>query len=407
MHESFPKIGNEKDVVVDERTGREVVFLTCPDRMDTLYYPTCRSWTRDGRYMLLESDRPRPDGTSRPLERQLLAADAETGDLLWLATLEVESTSAYGPNHLRISSQYHADYCPQTHRIVYYDMTGHRLYLLDLGTGERRPLWHMTSGTIGDPPSIAEDGSRIVFYAAHPGPPETDWFTGETFTIYALDLEPASGEPRGRPYVITSYAARKGANYVENPRDRIHINHCQVNPANPDEVSYAHEYGGSPADGSRAKSRLWFTRVDGGGEGPLTPTPAGRWHTHEVWGPLGEWIYYVDGGDVARIHVASRRIEKITDGMEPRASHLTVSRDEATVVVDSFTSLGEDGDGNTVYPLVTVDVATGRSEVLAGQAGGQGHPRHPHPNLSPCGTKVGFTVAVGAKNSRAAFVRLR
>lgn len=135
-------------------------------------------------------------------------ADTQTGDLFWLATLEVEDTAKYGPGHVRVASNYHADYAPAVHRVVYYDMMGHHLYLLDLNTGRREPLFTMKSGTIGDPPSIAADGSRVVFYAAQAGPAENEWYCGRTFTIFGLDVDAASGKAKGRPYVISSYAAQ-------------------------------------------------------------------------------------------------------------------------------------------------------------------------------------------------------
>jgi len=399
------KIGNEREIVTDARTGRRVVFLTDARYVDTLYYPTCRSWTRDGRFMLIESIRPRPDGTTHPLERQLLMADTRTGDLYWLATLEVENTAKYGKAHLRISSMYHADYAPGNETIVYYDMTGHHLYVLDLKTGRTRELLHMTTGTIGDPPSIAADGSRVVFYVAHPGPPETDLLLGRTYTIYGLDLDPDTGRPKGKPYIITSYTARKGPRYSRNKADVILVNHCQVNPKDPDLIAYAHEYGGVRSDGSPHMARMWITRVDGGGKGPLTLTPAGSWHTHEVWGPLGEWLYFVDTGQVARIHAATRRIEHITKTMQPRACHLTVSPDERKVVVDTLQGFGQAPDGNPIGAIILVDVATGKTEPLAVQPAGQAHPRHPHPNFSPDGKKVGFTVACG-RTSRVAYVEI-
>jgi Tol biopolymer transport system component len=406
LPETFIHIGNERETITDEQTGREIVFLTGPEYVDTLYYPTCRSWTKDGRFLLLESERPRPDGSHKPLERQLLMADVETGDLYWLATLDVENTVQYGDRHLRMSSQFHADYCPDKNRIVYYDMTGHNLYLLDLATGHTEHLYHMSSGTIGDPPSIAEDGSRVVFYAGHPGPPETDWFTGRTFTIYALDLDRETGKAKGEPYVITSYTARKGKSYRENPRDTIHINHCQINPADPDEIGYAHEYGGSPTDGSVAKARIWFTRVDGSDDGPLTLTPVGRWHTHEVWGPLGEWMYYVDSGEVVRINAQTREIEMLTNNMQPRATHIAVSRDEKVVVADAFSGMGTAPDGNPLSGVVRVDVETGKTELLAVQPYHRSHPRHTHPNISPDGSKVGITAAC-RNTSRVGYIELR
>lgn len=416
----FTKVGNEREITLDRETNNSVIFLSSPEYTSTIFYPTCRTWTRDGRFVLFESERPAPGqaaprsvrvnfgaaGTRRYTERQLMAVHVATGDQFHLATLGVEEADNYGAGHLNVSSQFHADYAPLAERIVYYDMTGHHLYTLDLRTGRTREIWHMKDGTIGDPPSISEDGTRIVFYAGHPGPPENDWFRGDTFTIYGLDLDPVTGDPKGRPYIITSYTSRKGPRYLKDPRDWMIINHCQINPRFPDVIGYAHQYGGHPSDGSYHHARIWVTNIDGSNEGPLVLTPAGRYHTHEVWGPTGEWMYYVDTREVARVHRTTRRVQAITSqGGATFANHITVSPDERTIVADTLSSEPFDADDNRMQPLLRIDIATGRTEVLTRQLVGRVHPRHAHPNFSPDGKNVAFTVAAG-KTSRIAVLPL-
>ena len=74
LPDAFVRIGNEMERVRDGRTGREIVYLTGSPHVDTLYYPTCRSWTADGRFLLLESQR-KDDLLYGPLCRCLLAVE--------------------------------------------------------------------------------------------------------------------------------------------------------------------------------------------------------------------------------------------------------------------------------------------------------------------------------------------
>lgn len=404
LADCFPKIGNEREVIRDEKTGRPITFLTGPEHMDTVYYPTARSWTRNGRYVLLESDRPRPDGTIHPGERQLLAAEVETGDLYWLASLEVEDTELYGDAHQRMSSQYHADYAPGAHSIVYYDMTGHRAFYLDLGNGKKTQILHMKDGTIGDPPSISTDGARVIFYAAHPGPRAGDHFIGSTFAIYSLDIDLQTGQPAGSPQLLTAYPGRKGRDYKKDARDLIIVNHCQINPTDKDRVGYAHQVSRSVSDGTIQEARIWEISVSDPYGKPVLITPARRWHTHEVWGPKGTFFYFIDTGQVARVDTHTGKMETLAKGLEPRAWHLTVSPDAKTVVTDTFAGYGGPRDGLDLHGILKVDVESGKHELLAVQPGHRSHPRHPHPNFSPRGDKVAFVVAAHKENARLAVV---
>ena len=250
-------------------------------------------------------------------------------------------------------------------------MTGHRLYWLSLTTGKRELLWHMTDGIIGDPPSISTDGKRVVFYVWHPGPAENSHFTGTTNAIYSLDIDPATGKASGPLRMVTVYAGRKGPDYGKNKSDQTLINHCQVNPKYPDRIGYAHQYNGSVSNGSWERARIWATYVDGRDEGPLLITPAGRWHTHEVWGPMGDWIYFVDSGDIARVNASDKRVQTLAKGLNPLALHLTVSADESRIVFDTVSSWQYDKDDTRSSPLVLLDVPSGKTTTLTSLRAGR------------------------------------
>lgn len=378
---------------VDRDTGVVMHIVTDTPGINTIGYPTCRTWSRDGKSLFIESSRPRPDGTAVPNERQLLEVDIADGKVTHLATLEVENTEKYGPAHLRISTQYHADYAPDTNTLVYYDMTGHNMYLLDLDTGKRERILHEPEGTIGDPPSISTDGTRVVYYVMFPSV-ENRFLTGKTSVIFALDVDPVTLQAKGEPRIVEAYPGRKGPTFDTNPRDTVYVNHCQINPADKDHISFAHEFGGVPTDGSIAKTRLWHSMVDEAGKAYLDRQKPGEGHTHEVFSANGKRLYFVSMGGVSAIEFESGRKIRIFDAPEHRPAHVTVSPDERWVACDMWLD-GADEHGNPNSDILLADTKTGEKRVLCKFQRGKSHPAHPHPNFSPDGTKIAFTFADG------------
>jgi len=370
-------------------TGREIVQLTERETFNTMFYPTNCTWSHDGESIFFESW---PSGGWRSEEDILLMeANAETGELKELTNIGVEETEQYGDAHLRVSSAYHSDYSPVTDRIVFYDRTGHNLYNYDRKTGKVIELWHEKEGTIGDPPDYSTDGSRIVFYVLFPGPKENRVFCGKTSCIFILDIDVETGEAIGEPKVVTCYAGRKGS--PQSPRETI-INHCQFNPQNKDEISYAHEFLGAPYDGTVTKERIWFVRADGRDERPAARENPGRGVTHELFGPKGEHIYFADTGSIARVNVSTREVEVILPcerGLPVR--HIGVSPDEKWVVADTLISNEKSEDGLILGSLLLINVETGEHQLLCVFPIVRRHPAHPHPNFSPDGTKIAFAIA--------------
>ncbi len=387
---------------VDKDTGIAMHIVTDTPSINTIGYPTCRTWSRDGRSLFVESTRPRPDGTSHLGERQLLRVDIADGKVAHLATLEAEDVAPYGAAHLRVSSQYHADYAPEANTLVYYDMTGHNMYLLNLDTGKRARILHEPEGTIGDPPSISPDGTRVVYYVFYPGI-ENRFFTGRNTVVFALDVDPAACKAVGEPRIVVAYSGRKGPKFAENTRDQVHVNHCQINPANKDHISYAHEFHGFGVDGSLMKTRLWQVMADGTDNRPLDRQKPGDGHTHEVFGPKGKNLYFVSRGEVYAIHLATGKKRLVFDAIEHGACHITVSPDERWIAADMFSGTDKDEHGNPMSGVLLVDTKTGKQQVLCRFPRGNRHPQHPHPNFSPDGTKIAFTIAEGP-NSQVAWV---
>ena len=379
-------------------------IITDAPGINTIGYPTCRTWSRDGKSLFVESSRPRPDGASRPNERQLLKVDIADDKVTHLATLEAEDVTQYGQAHISISSQHHADYAPLANTLVYYDMTGHNMYLLNLDTGRSARILHEPEGTIGDPPSISMDGTRVIYYVVYPSI-ENRFFTGLNSVIFSLDVDPVSLKPLGEPQVVVAYPGRKGPKYAENERDQVHVNHCQINPANRDHISYAHEFHNVNVDGSLMKTRLWRVMADGSDNRPVVRQMPGEGHTHEVFGPKGKSLYFVDfwARSVFAVDFAAGEKRLVFESPDHLPNHITVSPDERWIAADMWADEGTDEHGNPMSGILLVDTDTGNQQVLCRLPRLQKHPGHPHPNFSPDGKKIAFTVAEGP-NTQVAWV---
>jgi hypothetical protein len=386
----------------DEETGLDLHYVTSEPCLNTIGYPTCRTWSADGKWLFIESTRPRPDGTTgHQHERQLLKVSIETGEAVHLATLEVEDTKQYGVGQVGASSQYHCDCAPEADVLVYYDMTGHNMYLLDVATGKSNRILHEAEGTIGDPPAITPDGTRVVYYVLFRSLPNR-FLGGVTSVIFALDVDPKTLEAAGEPKVITAWPSRLHPALAHRGPNGVIVNHSQVNPKDKDHYCYAHEFGGARTDGSLLLTRCWENRD--GIDRPLDIPVNLEGQTHEVIGPLGTSLYFVENWHVSAVDFASYQKRKICDDSPLRPSHITVSPDEKWIAADKWG--GDEPPQDGLYPsgIILIEVATGKVELICHFLRGPSHPRHPHPNFSPDGTKIAFVVADGPETSQVAYV---
>ena len=416
LADHFPMIGNERHVVKDQLSGKDIIFLTDAKYMNSTQYPHNKAFIEDDKYVIFESSRLRPDGSGtagtfpayQNGERQLLAADIESGDIYHLASLEFEDTAKYGQYHVHTSSQYHSDYAPATNTVVYYDMTGHNLYMLNLNTGLRKQIWHTDYGTLGDPPSITEDGTRLIVYVVHSGVENPDFFANRITSVYYFDIDAVTNEV-SKPKLITVWVHRKVELDAVNTSG-IYLAHPLVNPANRDEFSFCHGFNGY-SNGTIDCARIWYGKVDGSLIQMANPTPEGHIFTHELWGPQGRLIYYVDivtTGGISSVDPRTGEVVKLIEGTKPRCLHISVSGDEKRIVFDTQDYTPEnplDQYKNHLENIVLFDVPAKQTTILARQTEGQGHPRQMHPIINRKGNKVCFTVTDGP-TSKVAVIKI-
>ncbi|MDR1283933.1 MAG: oligogalacturonate lyase family protein [Opitutaceae bacterium] len=390
--------------------GNRILRLIAPDvagSMNTFTYPTNASWRKGGGEVFFESDRPGPSGAVvAPGERQLLMADIQTGALTHLATLQREDTEKYGRGHVPASSEYHFDYSAEADLLVYHDMAGHNLFTLKPGR-QAVPVWHMAEGRIGDPPAISRDGTRVVFYALFNGPGPDSVFEGKTTGVFTLEIDPETGYAKGVPRLVHAYPWRvvSGSDARGRPRS-IGVNHVQFNPHDNTKIMYAHE-GMFQRTGEPEHFRIWHMNADGTHHRAIGRACEREpdFYTHEVYGPLGRFIYTAWGSSLVRIDVETDEVDVLFKHRPPfLVAHVGVSPDERWLVADIARGLGQDNDGNAVGGLFLIEVATRKSFFLAACPSGARHPRHLHPDFSPDGRRVGFTLADGRRGSQIAWV---
>jgi hypothetical protein len=239
-----------------------------------------------------------------------------------------------------------------------------------------------------------------------PGPVESDYFSGRTSGVFTLAIDPVSGRALGTPKLVHAFPWRK-VHSVVGPADTqlVLVNHVQFNPVDSTKIMYAHE-GQYVRDGAYEDTRIWNINADGSDDHPLAPQmEVGKVYSHEIFGSSGKYIYAYWSGSVARIEVATGAFKAIYEMQGAlRDQHVGVSPDEKWVACDIGRGLGWDTYGNQIGGLFLVEVATGKPTFLAAFPCGASHPRHIHPNFSPDGTKVGFTLAEGPTFSQLAYI---
>lgn len=366
--------------------------ITRGPRVHTTAYPTARTWHCDCRRVFVESCELEPDGTIAPAPTwRIDLVDVETHEVEPVTTVAPEDGVAYAHPAGQPSS-YDFDYAPEADVLIHYDSTAHNLYMVDVETRRSMKVHHEPDGRMHCPPSIAPDGTRAVFGVLYPAV-RTRVIGDLISVIFAIDLDPVKLEACGEPRIVTAYPARLVESALYKMPMGVFVNHQQINPRDKDHFCYSHEFRGAKPDGSLELTRMW--QNVGGLDKPVYVPKPGEHQTHEVFGPLGRSLYSADTNGVSAVDFATgeRRMIYEYDGAL-RPSHISVSPDEKWIVGDRYTQqdCGDDCRGGG---LILIEAASGKCELVCEFPAGSRHPRHIHPNFSPDGRHIAFTIADG------------
>lgn len=262
-------------------------------------------WLDNGRYILFESDRPRPVGGTTIGERQLIAADTQTGTLYWLRALTREATSTYGTAHIEMPAASHYDCSPAANLVAFRDITGHRLSCLNLNNGAVSELWNIADGTFYGPPTIAEDGSWVMINALIQGPDEGGDFAGTTSAICRIAINPLTGAK-----VSNQVSVYDRVSLADNGLIDVMLG-AAFNKFTGDTIAY--DVITDNAYSQPVLKSLRFIENDKSFMSKLMTLDEGQTLSNLFWPGKSGYAYYIDGSSsLARLHVMTRRHQRWT-----------------------------------------------------------------------------------------------
>ena len=367
----------EKRVVRDAVTGATLTFLTTDPANDSKPYQTDPTWTADGRWILLRSNRG--DGA------QAFLLEVQTGDIVQV------TDGATNTSTVSLSRKTNKLYLLRDHRIVEV-----RLDPLLADARAREPkdpaAYERVVATLPEDLragalAVDPDESHVYFGVIVSAP-----LAGRR-EIDKRNTDPAEDRAAARRRFE---AAGKGESSIrsidlETGEMRtvidvpFRLGHLQTNPWVPGEILYCHETTGD------APQRMWAVRADGTGNRPLYAESPDEWVTHETFSGKDEVMFDLMGHlpylrerptGVAVVNLRTNHMtilgqidEDMTGGGTGGFWHANGSPDGRWAVADSFL-------GN-VY---LIDRRNGERILLTTDH--KMLPDHAHPIFSPDGRRV-------------------
>ena len=412
---------SERKEVIDSATGVKLIFLTSTPNGDSKIYQTHNQWTSDGEWLIFRSNRVRGEA---------MAVNERTGDIV-----QVTEGGYIGMLNIARKSMklYFMRYKDKIERVP-GDSTRRRntspLQIIEVdlakvfadsknGKMKSADNYQRICGTI--PPELDGGGDMAL-----DGDEEWAYFrTGKEAAAKHLPagtkVEPNFG-PRNMgsgPNGIAAMNVLTGEiKYVVSVK--FQIGHIQANPWMPGEIIFCWETGG------KSPQRTWTVMRDGSGLRPLYPESDKEWITHEA---------VISKDEVAIAIMGHRKIPGTNKAMEP-----ATGVGGANPGQDS--AWGESGTREKPSGLAIVNLRT-REVYIAGQTKSgsglwhvhgssdgrwavgddfarniylidrhtnemmllsTGHKRtaadHPHPTMSPDGTKIQIQSAMLSADGR-------
>jgi hypothetical protein len=390
---SWIPAGNEMEKVVDAETGRTVVYMTAGNSIDTQFHYHGGTWGEiNGRiYLFFSSSRQRPAeaGETRPGERQIMAADVETGDLYYLTTIPNDGTGSLAHINVR---PYHSSYNDETKTIFFFNKKRNAIYGYNCLTGERKKMLELPAGAVSREldDMVDEQMIRLIY------PYTIRTKDGQLGYIAASDFDRELN-------LITNRVV------VSCPTDAA-LNHVEINPQNKNLFFYKYHHNQQP-DGRYALSQVCIKDLSKPDTEDVIVNPSGQTMDHMIWGASGKYVYWDDNaGNLMRYDYLTGKIEKVGDGSN---IHNYLSSDEKLWVYDLRKDppyFSKPFDGMTVKcwkgAIWIHDMAANTSTQYANIIWGDPHPRHPHAVFSPDDQMISFVTGQDNENSRVAVMQV-
>lgn len=265
MGRRFP---SERKVMIDPKTGVELVFLTSKSGMgDSKIYQTHNQWTADGKWVIFRSDR---------VKGEAMAVNEETGDM-------VQVTEGGYTGMLCVARKSMNLY----HMRMRTDKAGNRTGMEVVEVNLERLLADSEAGKLKKKTAY----ERICGVIPAEMCSESDMALdgSETFVYFRLDKEFARKYPIAEQIAPDFGPRHMGAGPSgigkmdlttgkAEPVVAVHfkVGHIQGNPWHPGEVIFCWETGG------KAPQRTWMVNADGSNLRPIYRETEHDWVTHEA-----------------------------------------------------------------------------------------------------------------------------
>ena len=367
----------EKRVIRDAVTGATLTFLTTDPANDSKPYQTDPTWTADGRWILLRSNRG--DGA------QAFLLEVQTGDIVQV------TDGATNTSTVSLSRKTNKLYLLRDHRIVEVRLDP---LLADARAGKPKdPAAYervvatlpedLRAGALAVDPDESHVYFGVIVSAPLAGRREIDKRNTDPAEDRAAARRRFEAAGKGESSIRSiDLATGEMRTVIDVP---FRLGHLQTNPWVPGEILYCHETTGD------APQRMWAVRADGTGNRPLYVESPDEWVTHETFSGKDEVMFDLMGHlpylrerptGVAVVNLRTNHMtilgqidEDMTGGGTGGYWHANGSPDGRWAVADSFL-------GN-VY---LIDRRNGERILLTTDH--KMLPDHAHPIFSPDGRRV-------------------
>lgn len=393
-------VGNEKEIEDARNVGRDllgsVTYLTEGNSIDTHFHYHGQTWGDvNGRtYLFFSSSRERPEAAGQTVEgeRQIMAADATSGDLYYLTTIPSDGVSFLSHMNFRI---YNATYDNQSKSIFFWSKNRTVAYAYNCLTGAQKELF-----------VLPDQGTSRELYS---------WTDDQMIRlIYTYSVPDDSGVSPAYPR--SEYLAIADLDYnfnvltnwvVKSTPIGGALNHPEINPKNKNQFFYQRKSGAQIKNMHEHVDFLLHDLVTGT-DTPIKPDNGKT--DHQIWGKSGETIYWDNNrGKMCAYNWRTKAFEQFGESYQ---GHNKLSRNEKLWVYDvndhvipgqSVLFTGQDPYGvkyeNWIGSIWIYNRETQQRKLMTIFLWGGPHPRHPHAVFSQDDSMISFVTAANMTNA--------